>query len=168
MSGVTPEDKERSWRECVNNHRGFTLLELLVVMTIATLVLVIVPVRFSAMVPHVESQAEIKRLVLALRAARGMAIRESREVYVTLDLAHQQYALPGSAQMRPLPKNFKIKYLAPFTPSHVTQLVEIHFFSDGSSSGGRIDMTAKDAHYEITIDWLTGRIGYLERNANET
>lgn len=147
-------------------HQGFTLLELLVVMTLATLVLAIVPTSFSSMVPHVERKAQIRDLVFALRTARGVAVREGQEVTFTLDLKNYQYSLSGSGEIKNLPKSYTIKYIPQFPPVPDNQLIEIHFFADGSSSGGQIDLAAEDLHYDININWLTGKIDYRENESH--
>jgi len=146
-------------------HRGFTLLELLVVMTLATLVLAVVPASFSSMVPHVEQQSQIRDLVFALRSARGQAIRASQNATFTLNLATRQYSLNGTGVTRKLPEDFHVTFIPPFQQIVDSQQIEIHFFADGSSSGGLIRMASKDMQYDISIDWLSGRIAYHEKDS---
>jgi len=160
--------RKRYWVNWHDTHQGFTLLELLVVMTLATLILAIVPASFSSMVPHVEQQAQVRDLIFALRSARGQAIREGQEITFTLDLAHHQYSLSGSGEVKPLPKSYNIKFTPQFDPVPDERRVAIHFFADGSSSGGRIDMAAEDVHYDISINWLTGKIDYREKGSHES
>lgn len=151
-----------------NIQRGFTLLELLVVMVLATLILSVVPASFTAMVPHVEQQAQVRDLIFALRSARGMAVREGQEVKFTLDLANHQYTLSGSGEFKQLPNNFSLKFIPQFDPVPDEEPVVIHFFADGSSSGGRIDIASDEVRYEISINWLTGKIDYHEKAPYES
>lgn len=143
--------------------RGFTLLEMLLVMMLATLVLTLVPANFSAVVPHVERQAEVRHFISVLRSARGAAIRERRAVTLMLDVKRHQYYLAGSEQVKALPKRLAIHYSAPFSSVANEPLVAIRFFADGSSSGGLIEMTMEGEMYHITIDWLTGKVSYREK-----
>lgn len=168
-SDTEVSDFYSEFRECgrLNDYhasQGFTLLELLVVMTLAALLMVVVPANFSAVAPHLEQQAKVKQFVFALRSARGLAIRESREVSLMLDKANRQYSLSGAKTPESLPKGLSIEYLAPFPPTPHNPLVEIHFFSDGSSTGGNIEMLSDELRYKITIDWLTGKINYQEQD----
>ncbi len=142
---------------------GFTLLEMLLVMTLAALVLTVVPASFSAMLPHVERQAEVRELVAALRSTRGMAIRERQEVSFMLDLRRRQYHLMGSEKVTKMSDHFALRFHDTFSPMADELLVVIHFFADGSSSGGTIEVNAAEAGYQIQIDWLTGKVSYLEK-----
>jgi general secretion pathway protein H len=143
--------------------RGFTLLELLLVMTLSALLLTLVPASFSAMLPYVEQKAEIRHLVMALRSARGMAIRERREIGLTLDLKHKRYYLEETAQISYLSDALRLDYRPGFAENgDDQQVVTIRFFPDGSSNGGQLTLKTADAGYRISIDWLTGRVRYHE------
>jgi hypothetical protein len=63
-----------------------------------------------------------------------------------------------------LPKNFAIRYKPPFSPEVNDRAVTIRFYADGSSNGGLIEMASKEAVHRISIDWLTGRVGYDEKS----
>ena len=60
--------------------RGFTLVELLVVLAIAALAMSAVPPLFSAAMPGVEMKAAARRTVSSLRLARELAIRQGAEI----------------------------------------------------------------------------------------
>ncbi len=143
--------------------RGFTLLEMLLVMTLAALIVTVVPASFNAVLPHVEREAELRGLVSTLRSVRGMAIRERREVSLMLDLKRRQYQQVGSEQVIQLPEVVVLSFRPAFASSVEQSPVVIRFFADGSSSGGTIELAAADARYEIQIDWLSGRVSYREQ-----
>ena len=100
MAGCVETASMLTGAERQRTSRGFTLLEILLVMMLATLVLTLVPASFSAVVPRVERQAEVRYFVSALRSARGAAIRERREVTLLLDVRRHQYHLAGSEQVK--------------------------------------------------------------------
>ncbi len=142
--------------------KGFTLLEILLVMTLATLILTVVSANFSVLVPGMEQQAQVRYLVSALRAARSTAVSEQREVALLLDLKQRQYRIEGAEQITQLPETLQLGFfpVLPATTNESTKV--IRFFADGSSTGGVIDMVTDEVAYRVTIDWLTGRIGYAE------
>lgn len=146
----------------VQRAAGFTLLEILLVMTLAALVLTVVPVSFNAMVPHAEHKAAVSRLVSALRAARGLAVRERHEVTLILDLQYRRYHLRGSEQLTQLPDSLSLHVSTPFHAVRDAQTVAINFFPDGSSSGALIEMGLEDETYQVEVDWLSGRVRYRE------
>ncbi len=142
----------------MKNLQGFTLLEMLLVMTLAALVLTVVPASFSAMLPNVERQAEARELVSELRATRGRAIRDRQEMSLMLDLRRHQYRVLGTEKTMTLSEDIVLSFRPPFSSDESESFVTIHFFADGSSSGGVLEMTAVDAVYQVEIDWLTGRV----------
>ena len=142
--------------------RGFTLLELLVVMVLATLLVTLVPSSFSTMVPHVAERSDVQRLVLALRTARADAIRDRREVSLELDMAQRRYHIPGKQKIEQLPERLAISYKPPFSPYLEVPRVTIRFYADGSSSGGKIELVSAQSAYHIAIDWMTGRVDFSE------
>lgn len=141
---------------------GFTLLELLVVMVLATLVMALVPASFSSMFPHAERESEVRQFVSALRSARGIAIRDKEDVSLKLDLENHRYYLPGDEQIRQLPDNFHFLYIPSFNRPADKAAVIIRFYADGSSTGGVIEMKSEEETYLVTIDWLTGKVHYDE------
>lgn len=149
-------------RFCRRHTGGFTLLEMMLVMVLATLILTVVQANFSALVPSAGRQGEVRHFVAALRAARGEAIREQREVTLVLNLKQHHYHRAGSEQRRSLPEGLVIHYHAPFTEVRDPSPVAISFFADGSSSGGLVELEMADERYLISIDWITGKVGYRE------
>lgn len=102
--------------------KGFTLLELLVVLLIAVSAIALVLPQLASARTGIVLKSSARELAGALRAARSEAIAQHREV----------------------------SYGA------------IHFFPDGSSSGGSIKLSAAGRSYVIEVDWLTGKVAILE------
>ncbi len=66
--------------------RGFTLVELLVVLAIAGLLLAVTPPLISAAMPGVELKAAARRTAGALRLAREVAIASGRDAAWVIDV----------------------------------------------------------------------------------
>ncbi len=82
--------------------RGFTLLELLVVLTIAAGIAVLAMPQLSKAVAVFELKSGARQLASALQAARGRAIARDGEVAVIVDVQKRMYRTTGLTEVRPL------------------------------------------------------------------
>ena len=149
---------------------GFTLLELLVVLVLATLMLSLVVPRFAAVVPGVELKSTTQKTASLLRYARSRAMAESRLIAVELDA--DAHALRMSHRDEPIALPESIELTLSDTGSlalgHEIQLPptldasapgpSIRFYPDGSSSGARLQLSGASGRFVIEVDWLTGRV----------
>ena len=146
---------------------GFTLLELMVVLAIASILLSVVQPLYSAAVPGARFRAEVHDLAATIRAARNEAILSAGIVEIAFDEEALAYAV-GAKPPLTLSAATNIRLgstlLASATvagkgksaPGQTTK--SLIFFSDGSSSGGSIFLQGNSSAYVISIDWLTGRV----------
>jgi general secretion pathway protein H len=138
--------------------RGFTLLELLVVLAIIALLLAITPPLITAAIPGAELKASARRVAAGLRLAREEAIRTGHDVAFTLDLETRSFEVDGRFRRGKLPKGLDLKLEAAETEMLDEQRGAVRFFPDGSSTGGRVILSRHDAGYQVGVQWLTGRI----------
>ncbi len=138
-------------------HRGFTLVELLVVMAIAALAMSAVPPMFSSAMPGVEMKAAARRTLSSLRLARELAIRQGEDVVLVIDVEGHRLELPGHRNLS-IPKRLHLQLEAADREMIDAQRGGIRFFPDGSSTGGRIILASGDAGYQVGVSWLTGRV----------
>ena len=90
-------EKARSLRlaPCALHLRGFTLLELVVVLFIVVLGFSVVGINLSSGNNTTEIKAASRDIVSALRYARGQALMSHQETTVALDLAENTYTVSG-------------------------------------------------------------------------
>ncbi|MFD2112801.1 GspH/FimT family pseudopilin [Thiorhodococcus fuscus] len=139
------------------SNRGFTLVELLVVMAIAALMMTAVPSLFSAAMPGLEMKSAARRTAATLRLARETAIRQGTDAALLVDLENHRLDLQGYRSLV-LPKGLMIQLEAASSEMLDDQRGVIRFFPDGSSTGGRILILHEDHGYQVGVTWLTGRI----------
>ena len=145
--------------------RGFTLLELLVVLLIVSLMIALVPPLFSGAVPGAKLKAAVRDLAVTLRLARNQSITRDVETQVFINLESPAYAI-GKQAPRALPTGVELKVAsasgqsAAQTSPHV-----VRFFSDGSSSGTLITLSRDKRSYDLHVGWLTGRVTIIEDTA---
>lgn len=140
------------------SRRGFTLVELLVVLAIGGLLLTLTPPLITAALPGVELKAGARRAAGALRQTRELAIASGSETVWLIDTESSRYQIEGQARRGALPDGIDIELVAARDELRNEHLGGIRFFPDGSSSGGRVILKRGDSGYQVGVNWLTGRI----------
>lgn len=75
--------------------KGFTLVELLVVLLILSLLLVAVPIAYDRVLPGLQLRSEAQEIARILREARTLAIQENRDVTVSIDVEERSLGTAG-------------------------------------------------------------------------
>ena len=138
--------------------RGFTLLELLVVLALATLLIALVPPLMSAALPGVELKSSARKVAAGLRLAREEAIRHGRDVAMIIDLEDRSYQVEGPFRRVALPKGVELSLVVAENEMGNDQRGAIRFFPDGGSTGGRVTLARNGSGWQIGAQWLTGRV----------
>lgn len=137
---------------------GFTLLELLVVLTVLALMYALAAPRLGAGLPGVSARGAARDLVAVLQEGRSLALTEQRQVEVSIDGEARSLQLDG----RPQPLRGKAEIRGSDTG---TEPVAVLFYPDGSSSGIELRVEQENHRYHVNVDWLTGRVA-LRREAD--
>ena len=132
--------------------RGFTLLELLVVLVVMTLVIGAVPIVMSGGVSGLGLKAAAREVAGALRHARGRAIALNDEVVFAIDGETGRYAVTPGGRAGVLAEGTEVR-VRPESAANA-----VRFFPDGGSTGGRVTISRDRRRYELRIDWLTGQV----------
>ena len=136
---------------------GFTLIELLVVLAILGLAIALVAARGPAQSPTLAMKDTAAAIAGGLREARARAIMTNRPVRLTLDLADAGWRIDDSP-LQPLRAAPRITILTARGEVLDSRSASIRFEPDGSSTGGRIELTGTGRTLEINVDWLTGNV----------
>jgi general secretion pathway protein H len=136
---------------------GFTLVELLVVLTIIALAMATVPAIVAGL-PSIRLRSAADDMVATLRALHQQAIRRGETMELILDPAARAYRVSTDPAARPLPQivaelGFEPTALVPSGGS-----TSIRFFADGSATGGTVLFKNGERLAAIKVDWLTGRV----------
>jgi len=165
----------REGNNSVSSAAGFTLVELLVVLTIATLLVALVPPAISAVVPSVALRSATHDFAQTLRQARGRAIYGNRSVDVVLHFEPPTYAIgdtppvgfPNSVHMNVA----RARGFGEQPPEWADEALyadgfRLRFFPDGSSTGAVIDLLRGERGYRVDVGWLAGGLSITAvRNA---
>lgn len=148
-------------------NKGFTLLELIVVLFIVVLGFSAIGINLSSGNDSTELKVAARDIVSALRFARGQALISHQETTLTLDLAENSYTVSGRDKIYPIPKTIDVTVVTAQSELSGKGLGNIRFFADGSSTGGRITLELGKAAWQIDINWLTGQIELDDTDASE-
>jgi general secretion pathway protein H len=142
-----------------NKTAGFTLLELLVVLVLASLAISQVGPAFQRLLPGLQLEAEGRKLVAMLRHARSQAILSGAAVAVSQD-ADGGLRLSYRPQAYNLPAHLSLALTGgPGQSEALTGAPQILFYPRGDSSGGSLELKQAAGRSElISVDWLSGRV----------
>lgn len=148
-----------------NEARGFTLMELLVVLVIAGLAVSLVGPGFQRLLPGLGLEAEARSLAAMLRHARSQAILSGAPVSISQDAQSDDLRLSyREAPYRPR-NGIEVTLEGGESGGGEAGGAQILFFPPGDSSGGSITVKLEEGQSRvIVVDWLSGRV---ERSTEE-
>lgn len=141
--------------------RGFTLVEVMVVMVIIALVMGLVATSMTRSISSAEARAASRKLVASLRYTRARAIIDKKEQVFQVDTENRSYLAPGR-KLITLPKGVDVTITTARSEFTSESVGGIRFFPDGGSTGGHIELTVNEREYRVNVAWLTGET-QLER-----
>lgn len=141
--------------------RGFTLIELLVVLLLLGLMYGLAAPMLGAGSTGVDMKAASRQLAAGLRKARGVAVTEQREAVLTLDVEGRRFSVTGDPKIYALPRQLELALFTAQSELVREKTGNIRFFPDGTSTGGRVTVSAGESKQEVDVDWLTGRVKIL-------
>jgi len=146
--------------------RGFTLVEIVVVIALIGLIFAVISVSIGAGLDGAKVRAASRDLAAALRYTRTQAIVKRESQALILDVDARSYTAPGKQAVQ-LPKQMSMKMLTAASEQVDEGVGRIRFFADGSSTGGHIDLLREKAVWGIDIAWLTGEVTLREGNGDD-
>jgi general secretion pathway protein H len=138
--------------------RGFTLLELLLVLLLLGLVYGLAGPMLGSGSSGLEMKGATRQLAAGLRKARSIAITERREAALTIDVDARTFLVTGDPRIYALPRRVELGLFTAQSELVQQKIGNIRFFPDGSSTGGRLTISAAEAKQTVDVDWMTGRV----------
>jgi general secretion pathway protein H len=139
------------------DQRGFTLLELLVVLAIIGVVLALVPGFILRGQPRLDVDVAARAMADALRQARSDAVLQNREQLFALDVEERLFRIDQRAPVQ-IDKGIEITFQSARSEAMSETIGQIRFYPDGSATGGRIGLALDGQQVEVVVDWLTGLV----------
>lgn len=134
---------------------GFTLVELLVVMVIATLVLSLVGTSLSRSISGAEMRTAARKMAAEMRYTRTQAIIDKQDRIFYVDTEKRSYQAPGREPVE-LPEGMSVQLTTARSELTSEAVGGIRFYPDGGSTGGHVELEANGRIYRVNVAWLTG------------
>lgn len=132
--------------------RGFTLLEMLVVIVLMSIGIGLVGFGLSRGLQSASERQVVGQMVQALRTTRSAAIISGQTREVKFDLRQRTFHAPGQRIER-WPANLGVQLN---TAADLDSAFAFH--PDGSSSGGNLVLFSGERNWRIDVGWLTGSV----------
>jgi general secretion pathway protein H len=141
-----------------NAQRGFTLLEMIVVIVILGLAMGLLMTHGPMRSRTLETKAVAADMARMLRDARGQAIASDRSVQVVVDLLRHGMRV-GGGPLRAWPPGLSVAVVATSGETFGRSSAGFRFDPDGGATGGRIELRDPGGlRLQVGVDWLTGRV----------
>ena len=138
--------------------KGFTLIELTVVLLIVVLGFSVMGTNISSGNKSTQLKAVVRDLASALRYARGQALISHQQVVVSINLAENSYQISNRDKAYQFSDEIDVTVVIAQDELKDDEVAQLRFYADGSSSGGRISMEWDDLLTTIDVNWLTGKV----------
>lgn len=145
-------------RASISVPRGFTLMELLIVITLIALAYSLLPVFFFSGVSGAALKSDARLVAGGLKLARDHAIFSRKPSFLLLNLKEREFSVDGDARVHKLHPDIELKLFTAEADQISEDVGAIRFFPDGSSNGGRVTVGSGARQYLIDIEWLTGKV----------
>lgn len=140
------------------HQHGFTLLELVVAISIAALLVAITPAAIDRARDSLSYRATVRELLAGLREARSRSTESGRPVAFSVNPDKRSFGLDGKLEGS-IPQALEIQVTAARELASADGTWRIVFNPDGSSSGGSIQvLRSPQSGVRLRVDWLLGRI----------
>ncbi len=140
----------------IHKEAGFTLTELLVVLSILAVIITIIFTSYRPRTDKLELRKHAMIIAALMRSQRSLAIRQNKATTFVINVETGQYGEGKVKRRHSLPSNVAIRLLTAKSEVINTKLGNIRFFPDGSSTRGTLILKYKSFEERIEIDWLTG------------
>ena len=145
--------------------KGFTLLELVIALSIAAMVFVLSGPSLQRFYDAMEYRDAVRQIVSAARNAKRDAYISGEAIDLLIDADRNLFGLSRDSRtlkreaLSPLADslNLKVVYAEEISPDG--QLGAIRFYPTGGASGGEVFIERESgAGTHLTIDWLLGEV----------
>jgi general secretion pathway protein H len=151
-----------------NGSRGFSLLELVIVLIIISLLALLVTPRLTKTISHMEVKSAAKKISAILRYCRSDAINKNRIVQVNFDTESNLISVMSADEgeenpiMRNsylLPKVIRMEKIEAGKTILENALPSFEFYPNGGANGGTAVVRGGEGRaYTLQVDFLTGGV----------
>lgn len=137
--------------------RGFTLVELIVVVALIATALAMAATLFSAGLPGQQLRGSARELAAQLRYTRAQALVTGHAQSFLLDTKTREWQAPNH-HVGHVPAKIEVIATVASSERPSPQVAAIRFFPEGAATGGRFVLKRNTAAWQVDVDWLTGEV----------
>lgn len=141
----------------VDASRGFTLIELVVALSIAAFAVALVPFAAERFFAGSEYRSTVRDLTTSIRSARMLAMKTGQQQVFQLDTVSGAFTVGGKAAGR-VAESIEIELRVAQSEIDETGVGGIRFYPDGSSTGGSVILRRQGGGVQLRVGWLLGRL----------
>jgi general secretion pathway protein H len=141
-----------------NDNRGFTLLEMILVIFLITLIVGISAVVFSRSLPSQKVDATAREIMAAFRQARSSAITSGKWQVLTVEIEGRSFSIEEGGVTRKIPDDVTIRVIDPLYGEVVEGGYRFVFAPSGVTEGGTIVLSAGKKVVTLEIDPIVGAV----------
>ncbi len=136
-------------------NRGFTLVEIMVVLVIVALMMALVGSSISRNVSGAQMRTAAGKVAASMRYTRTRAILTKTEQVFLVDTEKLTYQA-AEREAEELPEGMKMELNTARSELTSETAGGIRFYPDGGSTGGNVRLEANGRIYRVNVAWLTG------------
>jgi general secretion pathway protein H len=137
--------------------KGFTLLELIIVILLITLILGLSTVFFASTLLSSRLNGVVREMSATIRHARSVAQINSETAVVSIDLNSRSYGIAGKGDKN-IPSGINIRIIDPFSGEIRNGKYRIVFHATGGAEGGTIVLSDNRRSVSIQLDPVVGSV----------
>ncbi len=137
--------------------RGVSLIEMLLVVALLALISVVAAAALTGGFAGMQLRSEAKQIAAQLRYSRTQAIATGRPQRFTIDPRQHTWTAPNNRRGQ-IPEKLGVRFIGAREVQPRRGEGAIVFFPDGASTGGRVQLSARQAAMDIDVAWLTGEV----------
>ena len=152
---------------CEERDQGFTLVELLVGLTIIALATGVAGLAFSSREKDDGATAFAGEVQTLARLAHLDAVTSGSARTIMFDLEERTVAYNRRDLVKPLPDGMELTLLTGLELIEERGRIPVIFFGEGGSTGSKITLEGRDGdRAQLETSWLTGRTKVLDDAAD--
>ena len=140
-----------------NDTKGFTLLEIIIVLFLITLITGMSTIFLLNALPSNKLNATARTLSATIRQARTLAQIHNEGKTVFIDLDSRKYGIVGLGS-KDIPSEISIKVTDPMSGEILKGIYQIYVHSGGGVEGGTIQLWTSKKAVSIQIDPVLGAV----------
>lgn len=141
----------------ISRKGGFTLLELLIVLSLIVIILAISAAFFANTLPSSRFNATVREMSAAIRQAGSLARMNGGMQTITIDLDANLYLLEGRGS-KGIPGDIRVKFIDPVSGEISKGRHSIVFYPGGGLEGGTIVLSTAKKTASIMMDPVVGSV----------